>query len=75
MEAILVNDSPEFMGVAKKLYVDKAESWRNGKEEWEIVIFDKPTNFNWHQRIFPPGMIMHKKGTNIRVFIEKEKLV
>jgi len=74
-DKILVNDGDEFLTIAKKLYADKAESWTNGDEDWSIVIFDEETQFEWHQRIFPAGMIMSLAGTNVRIFLEKERLV
>jgi hypothetical protein len=37
-------------------------------------IFNVPTHFAWHQRVFDPGIILHVTGTNIRVYIEAEKV-
>lgn len=31
--------------------------------------FDKPTHFNFHQRIFPAGMILKKEGRPTRIFV------
>jgi hypothetical protein len=74
-DQIKINDSKVFMDIAKKLYKEKAETWQNGSENYVITIIDKPTNFAWHQRIFPVGMILHLTGSNVRIFIEKEKLI
>ena len=38
------------------------------------AIFDVPTHFNFHQRIFQAGMILKKKDSNVRIYIEAEKL-
>lgn len=37
-------------------------------------LFEVPTHFTFHQKIFDPGMIIHKLGTNVRVFIPAEAL-
>lgn len=37
-------------------------------------VFDVPTHFPWHQRVFEPGMILHLKGSNVRIFVEAEKI-
>lgn len=31
-------------------------------------------NLPFHQRIFPPGIILKKHDSNVRIFIEEEKL-
>lgn len=72
---ILVGHSAGFLAIAKELYQTKAKTWSNVDEEFEVIIVDKPTNFSWHQRIFPEGLLLHKLGTNVRIFIEKEKLI
>ena len=38
------------------------------------AIFDVPTHFPFHQRVFEPGMILHLEGSNVRIFIESEKI-
>jgi hypothetical protein len=38
------------------------------------AIFSEPTHFPFHQRIFEPGMILKKEGSNVRVYIEAEKI-
>ena len=36
--------------------------------------FTKPTHFAFHQRIFPAGVILKKKDSNARIFLEAEKI-
>lgn len=46
-------------------------------DDGELVLehkFFKPTHFPFHQRIFPAGVILHKENSNVRIFIEAEKL-
>jgi hypothetical protein len=37
-------------------------------------VFNRPTHFNFHQRIFPAGVILKKKDSNARIFLEAEKI-
>ena len=57
--------------ISKAKSMDNGVIWKIGDEEFEVTSFDKPTNFPWQQRIFPPGVILHKIGTHVRIFIEK----
>lgn len=34
----------------------------------------RPTHFAWHQRIFPAGLILKKADSNVRIFVEAEKI-
>jgi len=36
--------------------------------------FFEPTHFDFHQRIFEPGVILKKENSNVRIYIEAEKL-
>lgn len=36
--------------------------------------FFEPTHFDFHQRIFEPGVILKKEDSNVRIYIEAEKL-
>jgi len=60
-----------FISVLKTL--NDGDVWENGAESYNVTVVSKPTNFKWHQRIFPKGIILHKIGTQVRIFIEEEK--
>lgn len=66
-------DNKEFLEAVKKLKEGDILKVDDG----ELVLehkFSKPTHFTFHQRIFPAGVILKKKDSNIRIFIEAEKL-
>lgn len=75
MAKMNLDGSDKFYDQMKTLFESEDKEWNNEGEVFEITRLDKPTTFNWHQRIFQPGIILHKKGTNVRIYVEKEKLI
>lgn len=66
-------DDPKFIAAIKRLSVGEMVEVADGILEVEYL-FDVPSHFPFHQRIFEPGMILKKQGTNVRIYIEAEKL-
>lgn len=66
-------DDAQFLNAIKDLKEGEVVETREGKLKVEYR-FDVPTHFTFHQRIFPAGMILHKEGSKIRIFVEAEKL-
>jgi hypothetical protein len=66
-------DDPMFIAAVKHMTVGEMLEVADGILEVEYL-FDVPSHFPFHQRIFEPGMILKKQGTNIRIYIEAEKL-
>jgi len=66
-------DNKNFINAVKKLKEGDKLTVDNGILLVEYK-FNRPTHFPFHQRIFPAGVILKKEGTNVRIFIEAEKL-
>lgn len=66
-------DDRAFIDAVKKMSVGDRLSVDDGELILEYK-FTKPTHFPFHQRIFPPGVILHKQDSNVRIYIEAEKL-
>lgn len=66
-------DDPKFINAIKGLATGDTLEVADGILEVEHV-FDVPSHFPFHQRIFEPGMILKKQDSNVRVYIEAEKL-
>jgi hypothetical protein len=66
-------DDPKFLEAVKKLNEGDTLQVDDGELVLEYK-FTKPTHFPFHQRIFEPGVILHKIGSNVRIYIEAEKL-
>ena len=66
-------DDPNFIEAVKNLNEGETIEVVDGTLEVEGK-FAQPTHFTFHQRIFPAGMILKKRDSNTRIFIEAEKL-
>lgn len=66
-------DDPKFIEAVKKMAVGDTLKVDNGTLTLEAK-FTKPTHFSFHQRIFPAGVILKLNDSNIRIFVEAEKL-
>ena len=66
-------DDPKFIAAIKKLSTGETIEVVDGVLEVEYI-FDIPSHFPFHQRIFEPGMILKKQDSNVRIYIEAEKL-
>lgn len=66
-------DDPAFLNAVKNLKEGQEIEVEGGTLLVEAR-FTKPTHFPFHQRIFPAGIILHKNGSNVRIFIEAEKI-
>ena len=74
-------DDEQFIRVVKGM--KKGDTLVLGDEGTLVLEFDlnettknyeDRVNFPFHQRIFEPGVILHKVGANTRIFIPKERL-
>ena len=65
-------DDPAFIALIKTLKQGDTFEVEDGTLEVE-AIFDVPTHFTFHQRIFPAGMILHRPGKALRIYIEAER--
>ena len=75
MDRMNLDGSEELYAKMKEIYDEGSDSWTNGDEIFEITRFYEPTQFEWHQRIFKPGMMLHKTGTNVHIYVEEDKLI
>jgi hypothetical protein len=66
-------DDANFLAAIKGLKVGDTLTVDDGVLEVESK-HQRPTHFVWHQRIFPAGMILKKQGSNLRIFVEAEKI-
>lgn len=66
-------DDPKFIEAIKQLAVGETIEVADGILQIEYI-FDVPSHFPFHQRIFEPGMILKKQDSNVRIYIEAEKL-
>lgn len=64
----------EFIGAVSKMKIGEELVIAPG----EVLVlesrFTKPTHFAFHQRIFPAGVILKKKDSNVRIFLEAERV-
>ena len=67
-------DDKEFLEAVRKMKV--GEKLTISPDEVLVLEsrFTKPTHFPFHQRVFPAGVILKKENSNVRIFIEAEKL-
>lgn len=66
-------DDVKFIEAIKNLSTGETVEVEDGILEVEYI-FDIPSHFPFHQRIFEPGMILKKQGSNVRIYVEAEKL-
>lgn len=66
-------DDPKFIEAIRDLKQGDTVEVADGILEVEYL-FSVPSHFPFHQRIFDPGMILKKQGSNVRIYIEAEKL-
>ena len=62
-----------FLDAVKKLKEGNTIKTTDGVFLVEYV-FNVPSHFPFHQRIFPAGVILKKETSRLRIFIEAEKL-
>lgn len=66
-------NNQDFLDIVKSLEVGDAIDVDSGILVLEHK-FSMPTHFNFHQRIFSAGVILKKQDSNVRIYIEAEKL-
>lgn len=66
-------DNPLFINAVKNLSEGDTLEVIDGILEVEAV-FEEPTHFPWHQRIFEPGMILKKQDSRTRIYIDNATL-
>lgn len=66
-------DSLEFIEAVNALEEGQILEVEDGELTLEHRFFE-PTHFDFHQRIFEPGVILKKTDSNIRIYISAEEL-
>lgn len=66
-------DDPAFIEAIKHLKEGDKLQVADGTLLVEYI-FDVPSHFPFHQRIFEPGMILKKEDSNVRVYITAGQL-
>lgn len=66
-------DDPKFINAVRQLSTGETLEVADGILEVEYL-FDVPSHFPFHQRIFEPGMILKKRDSNVRIYIPYDQL-
>lgn len=72
----MLNTNPDdlrFINAIKNLKEGDTIEVIDGILEVEYI-FSVPSHFPFHQRIFEPGMILKKQDSNVRIYVEAEKI-